>query len=95
MAEGLPLPYPPLWTATKLGQMDVVRKLLEDGADIQEKGGLDDTTPLHQAARYGREQIMQLLIEHETDVSAKATGGVTPLHTAASKGREAVALLLI
>ena len=49
--------------------MDVVRKLLEDGADIQEKGGLDDTTPLHQAARYGREQITQLLIEHETDVS--------------------------
>ena len=86
---------PYLWMATKLGQPNWVRTLLEDGADIEEKGGKDDTTPLHEAALHGHEPVTQLLLAHEADVSSKDAHGETPLGIAARQGHETVARLLI
>jgi ankyrin repeat protein len=48
--------------------------------NAQSKNGL---TPLHNAAVYGHDEIVRLLIEHNADVNAKTKTGNTPLHRAA------------
>ena len=41
---------PPLYRAARRGYFDEVRSLLRQGADVNEKCGEDDETPLHIAA---------------------------------------------
>ena len=44
----------------------------------------DGSTPLHEAARSGRKEIAELLIDKGAEVNAKEDGGMTPLHPAAA-----------
>jgi ankyrin repeat protein len=48
--------------------------------NAQSKNGL---TPLHNAAVYGHDEIVRLLIENNANVNAKTKFGNTPLHRAA------------
>ena len=95
MAEEAPGLRPKLWTASSYGWTELVRQLLAEEVDIEEKGGQQETTPLHEAAVGGHEQISRLLLEHHADVSALETDGSTPLMEAAMWGHETVARLLI
>jgi ankyrin repeat protein len=54
----------PLWLATRAGHMDCVRLLLDVGADasLANKDGL---TPLQAAAKYKRQDMLELLTEYE------------------------------
>jgi ankyrin repeat protein len=73
----------------------VVRFLLEQNVDtqgIQDGAGL---TPLFLAAQSGAKGIVQLLLEHESEVQPTYSSGYLPLHVAALEGRyEAVESLL-
>lgn len=63
--------------ATMMGEGEVVKLLIEHGADLnvrQEDGG----TPLHIAVTLGRAEIAELLIKKGADVTAKNRGGQTP-----------------
>ena len=71
-----------LWTVVSQGRTEEARRLLVGGADVEEKGGLSESTPLHEAARVGNKEIVQLLLEHGADVSFKNKDGETPLHAA-------------
>ncbi len=52
--------------------------------------------PLHTAARFGREDLAELLISRGADVRARdERGGSTPLHLAAQHGHAIVAALLV
>ncbi|KAJ1467016.1 ankyrin repeat-containing domain protein [Baffinella frigidus] len=93
--EETPVPDPALWMAVTLGRLEEVRQLVADGADIDESGGPDKTTPLHEAAGRGYEEVTRLLLEHQADVSAKATDGATALLYAVVQGYESVSKLLI
>ena len=75
-----------------LGNIETVKKYLDDGKDVNAK---DDTgmTPLHNAALYGRKEILELLIAEGADVNAKDDARWTPLHYA--EGSKEVAELLI
>ncbi len=75
-----------------LGNIETVKKYLDDGKDVNAK---DDTgmTPLHLAAMYGRKEIAELLIAKGADVNAKDDARWTPLHYAG--GSKEVAELLI
>jgi hypothetical protein len=73
---------PALWTAASQGQLEEVRHLLMGGAYIEEKGGLMTSTPLHEAARLGHEEVVRVLLEYGANVYAKQTDGATPLHVA-------------
>ena len=95
MAEATPVRRSALWTASTLGQIEEVRQLLAEEVDIEESGGEQKTTPLHQAAGDGHEQIALLLLEHQADVSAEDTSGRTPLTHAAIEGQETVVRLLV
>ena len=68
-----------LHKATKNGHLDMVKLLVQMGAQMEEK---DDKkwTPLQFAARKGKIDVVKYLIEKGASVEAKENLGQTPLH---------------
>jgi ankyrin repeat protein len=85
---------PPLVSAALTGLADVVRVLLEHGADVSLRGPSGHTA-LHEAASAGYEDVCRQLLEAGADPAATERNGFTPLMLAASKGREEVCKLLV
>ena len=85
----MPENEPALWTAASLGQTQEVRHLLMDGAVIEEKGGPDECSPLHEAVREGHINVVRVLLEYKADASTKDNTGTTPLHVLVSHDRDA------
>jgi ankyrin repeat protein len=81
----------PMMLASLKGQLELARKLIERGADVNKTGW----TPLHYAATNGHLEIMNLLLENYAYIDAESPNGTTPLMMAAQYGTaEAVKLLL-
>jgi uncharacterized protein len=81
----------PLMMAALKGQLDMVRRLIARGADVNKTGW----APLHYAATNGHLEIMQLLLDEHAYIDAESPNGTTPLMMAAQYGSvEAVKLLL-
>ncbi|KAF3795909.1 BRCA1-associated RING domain protein 1 [Nymphaea thermarum] len=82
------------------GDLKEVRRLLEDGIDVNIAAwgprslGL---TPLHLAAQGGHLKVMDELLEHGADIDARTKGacGWTPLHNAAKARKKAAVEFLI
>lgn len=67
----------PLCIAIQKGEIDIVKKLIEYGADVNEKSfGM---TPLMVAARYNKVEIMKLLISKGAVSNTKDEKGFTAL----------------
>jgi len=84
----------PLEMAAQTGQMDVVRFLLEKGADVHmARGG---ATALHMAAIYGgKTELIALLLERGADINARTANGATPLDLAVIGRQKKVAEFLL
>jgi ankyrin repeat protein len=84
--------------ATWKGDLEKIKKLLDQNPELvnaQDESGL---TPLHYAVNYGYEnqiQIINLLLEKGADVNIKTLDGRTPLHNAAEAANKNVVELLI
>ena len=72
--------------AAKDGDVDSVKKFLDQGVDINSQAGRWGNTPLHEAAFWGNVQVVRLLISEEANVDAKDYYGCTPLHDAVDYG---------
>lgn len=73
--------------AVHAGQIEVVRLLLENGADVNIRDKRD-RTPLHQAVRADdSSELIDLLVENGADLEACDYNGCTPLLLAAKTGR--------
>ncbi len=82
----------PLCIAISKGEVDVVKKMVSYGADVNEK--TNGMTPLMYAARYNQTEIISLLLEKGAYPKAKCKNGLTALkHAEISKATAAVALL--
>jgi ankyrin repeat protein len=81
----------PLMLASLKGHLDLAKKLIERGADVNKTGW----TPLHYAATGGQLEIMNLLLENHAYIDAESPNKTTPLMMAAQYGTaDAVKLLL-
>ena len=71
----------PLHAAARHGHVEVLRILLDHGADANAKDSLG-STPLHQAATHWTAQMAELLLAHGADANARDQSGMTPLGVA-------------
>ena len=84
-----------LLAAARDGQVEVVRSLLREGADVNAARG-DGLTALHLAAEGGHRAVADALVAAGAAVDAGTRiGRYTPLHMAAEGGHGAVALRLL
>jgi ankyrin repeat protein len=87
-----------LHRASSMGHLELVKLLIDGGADI-DAAFSDAGTPLHFAAEEGHQAVVALLLERGANVNAVryagCTAGWTPLHSAAGAGHEEVARILL
>lgn len=82
----------PLCVAISKGELDIVKKFVEYGADVNERS--NGMTPLMIAARYNKVEIIKFLLEHGANLNAKDEKGFTALkHAELSSAKEAILIL--
>ncbi|XP_037428755.1 poly [ADP-ribose] polymerase tankyrase-2-like [Triticum dicoccoides] len=85
----------PFQTAARLGNLDVIRCLVEElGFDVN-AGSQDGITALANAAMDERIDVMRYLLDHGADPNKQDNLGFVPLQCAAKKGRDEAAKLLL
>jgi ankyrin repeat protein len=83
---------PPILEAAAKGHTDVIRLLLENGANINE-GGKYDQNVLCVASENGQETVVRMLIEAGACVNNE--GSMTPIKVASEKGHKGIVEMLI
>ena len=85
------------WTAlhyaTWFNRIDVIKRLVDEGADVNRQTRYGNETPLHFAARKNNTEAVRLLLDNGADINLKNSENKTPLDVA-RKGSEAEHLLL-
>ena len=74
-----------LFSATRSGDLEAIKKHLDNGSDVHKRDSLK-LTPVHWAAINGQTNALKLLIEKGGDINVKMDG-MTPLHMASHLGR--------
>jgi hypothetical protein len=74
--------HSPLHWAVTNNRVEIVKLLIERGADVRAKYDDDEHTVLHMAMLHPSKELAQVLIEHGANINAKDTFGYTPLHIA-------------
>ena len=88
-----PLDRTPLFCAAELGRRDIMKFLIDKGANVNaDTWGL---TPLLWAAERGKMDIMKILIDKGANVNATDTDGFTPLLWTAGRGDIDIMKILI
>jgi cytohesin len=83
-----------LHTAAFEGYKEVVKLLIDNGADINAQG-IGELRPLHFAAGRGHRDVVELLLAKGADPKAKLENHKTAVHLAVSGGYQDVAELLL
>ena len=83
-----------LMQASTQGNIEICKFIMKN---LENKNPEDDkgVTPLHLAARCGKENVCKFLMDNLVDKNPKANNGITPLHEAASYGCLDVCKLII
>ncbi len=71
----------PLFLACQYNHLEIVKLLLDNGAEIEAKIW-DRKTSLHLACEFGHLEIVKLLLDRGANIEAKNLNGETPLHFA-------------
>lgn len=81
----------PLMMAALKGHLDIAKKLIARGADVNKTGW----TPLHYAATNGHLDMIRMLLENHAYIDAESPNGTTPLMMASQYGSAAAVKLLL
>ena len=81
----------PLMFASLNGNLEIARKLITRGADVNKPGW----APLHYAATRGHVALMTLLLDNHAYIDAASPNGTTPLMMAAFYGTPSAVKLLL
>ena len=87
--------YPYLFRSVLVNNTEIVRSLLENGANVEETEENSHFKPLHLATLKGNCEIIQLLIDYNADINASINQGYTPLQDAISKNNLKATKLLL
>jgi len=68
-----------LHVAASRSNIDLVKLLLSNHAEINSRNDNTGATPLHQAAMYGHLRITEILIANKASINPKDKNGLTPL----------------
>ena len=85
----------PLMAATIMNQPEVVRILLDAGADVNAKDRMGWTALIHSASANNNIEIAETLINARSDINARGTHGNTALIMATLKGNMAFVKALV
>jgi ankyrin repeat protein len=83
-----------MWEAVRRGDTALIRELVANGVDVNEKDN-EDLTPLHQAAYQDQVAVIEQLLDCGADINAKDLYGYTPLILATRSGNAGVVNLLL
>ena len=86
--------WTPLHWASTSDNLEVVKCLIENKANLEAKDFLNNT-PLHLAIKDGNPEIAKVLIENGADLNTIGGGNNTPLHLAIKNGNPEIAKVLI
>jgi uncharacterized protein len=81
----------PLMMAVFKGQTELVVRMIEKGADVNQTGW----TPLHYAATAGHVQLIKILLDKHAYIDAESPNKTTPLMMAAHYGTSGAVKLLL
>lgn len=84
-----------IWMHARYGRIDALRKMLDADPKLLDRKDGDERTPLHLAARWGRLDIVKLLLARGAAPDEKAYNRFTPLHMAIMFGRREILELLL
>lgn len=88
--------FTPLGLACYFGHLDIVKFLIEHGADVNKaSSNAFRVAPLHSSTAISNFEITEYLLRNGADVNVKQQSGVTPLHSAAHNGQPKIVQLLI
>jgi len=82
----------PLCTAISKGELDFVKKMVEYGADVNEKS--NGMTPLMVAARYNQIEIAKFLLSKGASKKETSENGFTAQRWAEATGNKEIATLI-
>jgi ankyrin repeat protein len=83
----------PIHSAVAANQNEIVRTLIDGGAQVNVKQQVG-ITPLHSAAKNGNLEVLILLLENGADISIRMEGGKLPADLAREKGFDDIADIL-
>lgn len=86
-------PTPLMW-ASSYGQLEVVKILIENGADVNMKDGAN-WTALTCSAKKGYDSVVKFLLEHGAETDNKESPGYTALSLASIHGYEKTVEVLL
>jgi uncharacterized protein len=84
----------PLHSAVASKNYEIVKLLLEYGADPNTKQQ-QDITPIHQAADNGDLEMIKLLLKYNANKNVRTKSGITPTDFAAKKGYDKIVDFLL
>ena len=85
----------PLHLAAMTDNVEVVRMLIDGGADVDVAEPGNKLRPLHNAAENGCPHVCEFLLKHGADMDVQTARGDTALHLAAANGHADIVSLLL
>lgn len=75
-----------LFTACENGEVDIVKKILETGVDVNLTHPKTGATPLWIACYNGQNKLIKLLLENKANANIADNEGITPLYACSKHG---------